>query len=170
MHTSQALLHTAAVLLQNGEVKKETSPEEYWAAIAEEVGEPVRAFALARLVAIAESERTGMIAPKPEWGLVYITNSALYIERGSTSSRLQQLFMTRHLHQAPERISIPVDSMTKVVIPPPKTGLRRILATPEIVVEIHHEGTPGVLRLQLDRRGTNDKLLIEILSGLMSGG
>ena len=157
-------------MLQNGGVKKETSPEEYWADVAEEVGEPVRAYALARIADIAGPEQTGMFAPKPEWGLVFITDSALYVERGSTPNWFQRLVMNRQGHEAPTRDAIRIDSMTKVIIPPPRTGLRRILAVPEIVVEIHHDGTPGVLRLVLDRRGPNDKLLIDILSGLMPGG
>lgn len=149
-------------------MKKETSPEEYWAAIAEEVGEPVRAYALARLIDVDGPEQTGMFAPRPEWGLVFITDSALYVERGSSQGWLQRLVTNRPAQQAPERSTIPIDSMTEVIIPPPKTGLRRLLAAPETVVEIHHEGTPRALRLVLDQRGANDKLLIEILSGLKS--
>ena len=159
-----------AVLLQNGGVKKETSPEEYWAAIAEELGEPVRAYALARLIDVDGPEQTGMFAPRPEWGLVFITDSALYVERGSSQGWLQRLVTSRPAQQAPERSTIPIDSMTKVIIPPPKTGLRRILAAPETVVEIHHGGGRKALRLVLDQRGANDKLLIEILSGLKPGG
>ena len=157
-------------MLQNGGVKKETSPEEYWAAVAEEVGEPVRAYALARMMDVAGSEQTGMFTPKPEWGLVFMTDSALYVERGSSPNWFQRLVMNRQSNEAPTRSTIPIDSMTKVIIPPPRTGWRRILAAPEIVVEIHHDGTPGVLRLVLDRRGPNDKLLIDILSGLIPGG
>ena len=168
-------------MLQNGGVKKETSPEEYWADVAEEIGEPVRAYALARIADVAGPEQTGMLAPRPEWGLVFITDSALYVERGSPPNWFQRLVMNRQGHEAPTRDAIRIDSMTKVIIPPPRTGLRRILAVPEIVVEIHHDGTPGVLqprdhldvvqlRLVLDQRGPNDKLLIDILSGLMPGG
>jgi len=122
------------------------------------------------MVDVAGPEQTGMFAPRPVWGLVFITDSALYVERGSTPSWFQRLVMNRQDNQGSERSTIPIDSMTKVIVPPPRTGWRRILAVPETVVEIHHAGTPGVLRLVLDRRGPNDKLLIDILSGLMPGG
>lgn len=110
-----------------------------------------------------------MFAPRPVWGLVFITDSTLYIEPGSSSSWLQRVITSRPTPQAQERIAIPIDSMTKVDIPPPKTGLRRILAAPETEIEIHHEGSPGVLCIVLDWRGANDKLLIEILAELAPG-
>ena len=160
----RSLLHTAAVLLQNGRVKNETSPEEYWAAVAEEIGEPVRAFALARLIDVSGSEQSGMFAPRQEWGLVFMTDSALYTERGGSQSWIQRLMTTRQRTDAPERRTIPIDSMTQVTIPPPKSGLRGLLAAPEVTVEIRYDGTPGLLRLVLDRRGQNDKNLVDLLS------
>jgi len=107
-----------------------------------------------------------MFSARPEWGLVFITDSTLYIERGSSQGWLQRLVTNSPVKQAQERNTIRIESMTEIVISPPKTGLRRILAAPETVVDIHHTGTPGGVRLVLDRRGDNDKRLIDILSGL----
>jgi hypothetical protein len=147
-------------------VNNETSPEEYWASVSEEVGEPVRAYALARLMNVAGPETPSMFGPKQEWGLVFMTDSTLYVERSSSQSWIQRLITTRQKEETSERKAIPIDSMTKVIVPPPKSGLGKFFGSPEVVVEIQYDQTPGLIRLVLDRRGKHDKTLIDLLSGV----
>ena len=160
----RGLLPTAALFVQNRAVNKETTPEEYWAGLSEEIGEPVRVYALARLLNVEEAER-GFFAPRPDWALVFMSDSTLYIERGSSQNWLARLITTRQRDEKQERESIPVSSITGVTVPPAPTGLRRLVAGPEVVVQIRLAGAPGLLRMVLDRRGTNDRKLIDLLSG-----
>lgn len=151
-------------------MKKETSPEEYWAQMEEELGEPVRGFALARLNYGVQQK--GFFTPKPEWGLVFLTDSALFIEHGSTSNWLTRLMRNRDPEDKRERERIPVSTITNVVIPPPLGPLKAFLKGPEVSVLVQYGNPDGSMQLTgeahltLDRRGRQDRAFIELLSKL----
>lgn len=151
-------------------MKKETSPEEYWAGVAAELGESIRGYALAQLVGAEGNQRGGMFARRPEWGLVFITESSLYIERGSTTNWFQSIVTARQPAPAPERERILLGDITGVVVPPRKTGLRRVLSGSEVVVTIERTNAALSFALVLDRRGANENRLIALLSELAING
>lgn len=139
-----------------GVVKKETSPEEYWASIEREIGEPIRAYVLARLPLVSESGRSGLMGSAPDWGLAFITDTTLYIDRSSTPNWFQRLVQRNQGPGDQEREVIAISAMSRVVVPRQKQGIARFLAGPEIQVDIHYRGGSTPLRILLDRRGPTD--------------
>lgn len=145
-------------------MNKETSPAEYWAGIAEEVGESIRGYALAQLIGAEGTQRGGIFSHRPEWGLVFLTESSLYIERGSTANWFQSILTARKPTPAPERERILLRDITSVVVPPRATGLRRVFSGPEVVVTIELTSAASSFALVLDRRGANDTRLVALLT------
>ena len=166
--TDRPVLHRRTVFRHNTRVRSETTPEEYWASIGEQLGEPVRAYALGRLVSGDDIRTKGILAPSPRWGLIFITDSAVYIESGKSQNWFQKLITTRQDNDPPERQRIPVESITRVTIPRPKTGLYRLLSSPEVLVQLVHTGTPGTTLIYMDQRGSNDRKVMDLLARLNS--
>jgi hypothetical protein len=151
-------------------VREEPTPEEHWAAVASELGETIRGYALARTLTSDEINKKVFFAPQPTWCLLFLTNEALYLERGSTSNWFQRLIGPRRTDEEPSRERIPLRSISGVTVPPAKTGLYRLLSSPEVLVRISHAGGPGDLLVYLDRRGPNDRKLIGLLEELNTSG
>lgn len=152
----------------NGRVKPSTSPEEYWAAIEEELGETVRAYALGRVVPHERIAGKGILAGQNDWGLVFITDSSVYIDHGRQANWFERLITPGRASEETQRMALPFDSIEDVVIPDAPTGLRRFLTGSEAGVDIFLKEGPGV-RVVLDRRGTGDQALLERLANLKSG-
>jgi hypothetical protein len=154
-------------------VSKETSPEKYWESIAEEMGEPIQAYVLARFPRGEKS--SGLpIAAGPEWGLAFLTESTLYIDRSSTPNWFMRIVSRNQEDGQREREVIPLRAVTNVKLPEERRGLSRLLAGPEIELEIEFQGAVAPLRMMLDRRGPTDatfvSTLTELISGLQSNG
>jgi hypothetical protein len=113
-----------------------------------------------------ELNKRGALAAAPRWSLIFLTDSALYIQHGSSENWFQRLFTMRRTAEDQERVRIPVASVTRVIVPPPKTGIYRLLSSPEVLVTVEHTGSPERLFIYLDRRGAQDKEIIDLLEKL----
>jgi hypothetical protein len=147
-------------------VRNESTPEEYWAGVEEDIGEPIHAYALARIVSRADISGRGWLAPKPQWGLVFVTGSSVYVDSSSEPNWYERLVVSRRKKTETERLVIPIDSIREIIIPPPKTGLSGFLAGPETGVDIVYAADRKGIRLVLDRRARQDKKLLEVLATL----
>jgi hypothetical protein len=146
------------------DVNQRQTPEEYWASVEEEIGETVKGFVLARLPEAGGSARLGLMAPSPKWGLAFLTETMLYIDRSSTPNWFQRLVQRDRAADDQERTAIPVRAITHIDIPKPKRGLSRILGSPEVEIEIHFQAGAPPLCLMLDRRGPTDAAFISLLA------
>lgn len=143
------------------------SPKEYWAQIEQELGETVRAYALGRVISHDRIKERGMFSPSPEWGLVFLTETALHIDRGSSPNWFQRILSVGKAAQEKERSTIHLSTIREIVIPPAKKGLRRIISAPEVAVDVFLHNGPG-LRILLDWRGEKDAQLMDMLRDLQS--
>ncbi len=145
-------------------MRQQQTPEQYWASVEQEIGEAVKGYVLARLPAVTDPERLGLLTPGPKWGLAFLTESTLYIDRSSTPNWFQRMIQRDRSSDEQERTQIPVRAMTQIDIPESKRGFARILKSPEIQIDIHYIGSDTPLRMMLDWRGPTDKAFISLLS------
>ena len=147
-------------------MKKERSPEEYWASVEKELGETIRGYVLARLPDPSESGRLGMAGAGPQWGLVFLTDEALYVDRSSTPNWFQRLVQRDRGGEEEERTVIPIRAISRIDLPEQKRGLARVLAGPEIQIDIYFYPQSKPIRLMLDKRGPTDPAFIALLEEL----
>lgn len=129
----------------------------------QEIGETVKGYVLARLPEAGGSARLGLLSPSPQWGLVFLTETMLYVDRSSTPNWFQRLVQRDRGGGEQERTALPVGAITRIDIPEQKHGLSRLLGSPEVQIDIHFQSGAPPLRMMLDRRGPTDAAFISLL-------